>query len=127
MQSISFINEKQIEGQAIRFPTSAFRYLSGEFPGITIQEGDHYRATIACLHETPDCNLSFTAYLGIQNKPGVRLGTWKPTGENSIEEIDIDLSKFAGQVVRFSLSLSSDDYKSKGNQDVVWIMPRIEK
>jgi hypothetical protein len=126
IQSASTIGGKKIEGQAVLVPTGSFDYVYGEYPTIEIQAGDHFKATIACLTDSPDCNMDFDVYLQMLNRPGIHLGAWSPKGENRIEEINLDLTKFAGRRVRFAFVTSKDDYKKAG-QDIVWILPKIEK
>lgn len=109
--------------------TPRHRFIEGEYPMMEIQEGDHFRTTAGCLDESPACDIIFEISYTTLDKKSFLLGSWSPKIVGKVETIDLDLSKLAGQKVRFSLS--TYDFKINSSSQYpeypVWFMPRIEK
>ncbi len=92
---------------------------------LEIEEGDHFKAKVGCQDHGPYCDTIFT--VGYENSEGQRdlLGRWRQTDQDRMEGIDLDLSQFAGQKVRFTLSINIFGDRVD-ERDLVWFMPRIE-
>lgn len=126
---ISSISGVPVSGEALLIPIDyAHHSVNGEFPTIEIQDGDHFKSTIGCLEESLACNILFDVYFETQEKGRILLGRWNPIGDDKVEDINIDLTKFTNQKGRFYLNISdSNNGGDRRNSDAVWLMPRIEK
>jgi len=99
--------------------------ITGKYPGINIQTGDHFKALIGCLHEANDCDMIFKLEYQIGSDPLKSLGQWREVYDGSYYPIDIDLSFLSGQKVKFILSIlangsSHEDYG-------LWVNPQITR
>ena len=117
-------------GQALRLyiPVKQ-RDVTGRYPTWFIRPGEHFRATLLCPAETIECDLTFTLYLEQQEDGRTDLGTWRLTNEQRSQEIDIDLSQFAGKIVSVVLeTINSDpsEIEQVVPQIALWVNPRIE-
>jgi hypothetical protein len=98
--------------------------ITGRYPGIIIESGYHFRATIGCLNGMTGCSVVYQVNYAIGDEVK-NLGEWSQTYDGSIQGIDLDLSNLAGQTVDIILVvLAGDD----ANQDqAVWVYPRLMK
>lgn len=96
--------------------------ISGLFPAFTVQNGDRFRAWINCQHNATKCNVTFR--LDYRNNGQVKtLGTWNEVYEGKYYPIDLDLSKFAGETMKFILVVTAN---GGNNQDyAIWLNPQI--
>jgi hypothetical protein len=99
--------------------------ISGKYPAVNIQNGDHFQALIGCLHEANDCDMIFKLEYQIGSDPLKPLGQWREIYEGGYYPIDIDLGFLNGQKVKFILTIlangsSHEDYG-------LWVNPRITR
>ena len=100
-------------------------YVSGKFPQRKILAGDWFRTTIGCMYDNPKCNVTFKLEYQVDGGKVQSLGTWKQKYDESIQNIDIDLSFLAGKRVVFILTVQNNG-SSEGDW-VFWLFPRIAR
>lgn len=98
--------------------------LFGQYPPITVQPGDKFKAMAACQGDAP-CEVEFALeYFDINGEyHAENRWNWRHRVGGGAFQIDLDLSPLAGQTVEFLLVI-----REKGApQDAwsVWIHPRI--
>lgn len=97
--------------------------ITGRFPALAIQRGDHFRATLGCLQGQQQCSVIYQVNYSVSGGSPVSLGEWRQTYDGSIQGIDVDLSSLAGQQVEIILVVLSG---SQALEDqAVWVYPRI--
>lgn len=99
--------------------------ISGKYPAVSIQSGDHFQALIGCLNEANDCDMTFKLEYQVGSDPLKLLGQWREIYEGGYYPIDIDLSFLNGQKVKFILTIlangsSHEDYG-------LWVAPRVSR
>jgi hypothetical protein len=99
-------------------------FIMGTYPPFTVQDGDHFVATIGCAPDGYQCNLYFDLKYQIGAGAIQTLDTWYETHNNRTQEVDVDLSDLAGQTVRFILSVRNinTDIHNEGYWYHAWIM-----
>ena len=102
-----------------------YGWIDGTYPYFKVNEGDHFQAWVGCLDGFGHCKVNF--YLDYENEDGriIHLGRWAELYDGEITSIDIDLSKLAGQSVRFILGMEGDSQAIEETQGF-WLLPRIE-
>ena len=99
-------------------------YISGAFPPIEIKSGDHFLADIGCLAENPKCDVIFLLRYDTGDDSG-KLDDWHEVYDEKVTRIDIDLSRFDGQHVRFELLVRAN---GPSREDAAfWLVPRIQR
>lgn len=98
-------------------------YMVGRFPYLTIEEGDHFKATIGCQYDSDGCNVRYTLRILRSGEGFDRLGSWREVYDGLYYPIDVDLSDFAGQEVSITLSAIAVD--DTGENYALWVDPRI--
>ena len=99
--------------------------ITGKFPGITIQQGDHFQALLGCLNKADDCDMFFKLEYQVGNNPPKPLGQWHEIYEGKYYSIDMDLSFLSGQKVKFILTILSNG--SSHEDYALWVNPRISR
>jgi hypothetical protein len=99
--------------------------ITGKFPGITVQSGDRFQATINCLYQANDCNMIFKLQYQIGSGTIQTLGQWNEIYEGKSFSINVDLSSLNGQKVKFILSVLANG--SAHEDYALWIAPRISR
>ena len=99
--------------------------ITGKFPGITIQQGDHFSALIGCMHKANDCDMIFKLEYQVGGNPVKALGQWHEIYEGKYYPIDIDLSFLSGQKVKIILTILSNG--SAHEDYALWVSPRITR
>jgi len=99
--------------------------ITGKYPAIKIQTGDHFKALIGCLNKANDCDMIFKLEYQIGSDPLKPLGQWREIYEGEYYPIDIDLSFLNGEKVKFVLTIlangsSHEDYG-------LWINPQVTR
>jgi hypothetical protein len=96
--------------------------ISGQFPAITIQNGDRFRTWVNCQYNATKCNVIFR--LDYRNNGQVKtLFTWNEAYEGKYYPIDLDLSNLAGETLKFILVVTTN---GGNNQDyAIWLNPHI--
>lgn len=99
--------------------------ISGKYPNIKIQSGDHFKALIGCIEKANDCNMTFKLEYQIGSDPAKTLGQWSEIYEGKYFPIDIDLSFLDGQKVKFILTILSN---GSSHEDYgLWVNPQISR
>jgi hypothetical protein len=99
--------------------------ITGKYPGITVQSGDRFQASISCLHQANDCNMIFKLQYQIGSGAIQTLGQWNEIYEGKSFSINVDLSSLNGQKVKFILSVLANG--SAHEDYALWIAPRISR
>ncbi len=99
--------------------------ITGKYSAITIHQGDHFQALLACLHKANDCNMIFKLEYQIGSNPAQTLGQWNEIYEGNYYAVDMDLSFLSGQKVKFILTILSN---GSSHEDYgLWVTPRITR
>ena len=99
--------------------------ISGKYPAVKIQSGDHFQAWVNCMNKANDCDVIFKLEYQIGKNPIKTLGQWHEIYEGEYYPIDIDLSSLSGEKVKFILSVSANG--SPHEDYGLWIAPRISR
>ena len=104
--------------------------IAGYFPPVTVQAGDHFRATVGCVDENPNCEIVFMLKYrvdegGQTSADEIIFTNPFPLSGEQITDIDMDLSALQGNVVTFILFMQENGGRSL---DAIgyWLNPRIE-
>jgi len=96
--------------------------ISGQYPAITVQEGDRFRTIVNCEYDATNCNVVFR--LDYKNNGKIRtLASWHEAYEGKYYPVDFDLSSLAGETVKFILVVSANG--SPKNDNAIWLNPHI--
>lgn len=98
--------------------------IRGQYPAFTVQAGDRFRAIVNCQHNSKKCNVIFR--LDYKNNGKIKtLASWHEVYEGKYYAVDLDLSRLAGETVKFILVVSAN---GGNNQDhAIWLNPRIAR
>lgn len=99
--------------------------IRGQYPGIRIESGDRFQATIGCLDQANDCDMIYRLQYQIGNGSIRTLGQWREVYEGQSYPISIDLSTLSGEKVKFFLSVLANG--SSHEDFALWINPRISR
>lgn len=103
--------------------TSGSGYIRGIYPAFKVQDGDRFQALINCQYKADDCNVFFRLEYQIGNGEIKTLAQWHEVYEGAYNSVNVDLSGFAGQKVKFILSVFAN---GNAHEDfALWIAPRI--
>jgi hypothetical protein len=96
--------------------------ISGQYPALTIQNGDHFRTIVNCQHDSKKCDVIFR--LDYKNNGQTKtLASWREVHEGKYYPIDLDLSALAGETVKFILVVSANGAQNSDN--AIWLNPHI--
>jgi hypothetical protein len=98
--------------------------VSGLYPAYTVQNGDHFRATIGLRTGCEDGKVRFQVRY-VEAGGEVLLGEWLEACDGHLVSIDLNLSALSGKTVQFMLVV-----KAEGVPDgdfALWVSPRIER
>jgi hypothetical protein len=96
--------------------------ISGQYPALTIQNGDHFRTIVNCQHDSKKCDVIFR--LDYKNNGQTKtLASWREVYEGKYDPIDLDLSALAGETVKFILVVSANG--AQNNDNAIWLNPHI--
>jgi hypothetical protein len=98
-------------------------FIKGQYPAIDIKSGDRFEALIGCAYKANDCNLIFRLEYQIGNGNIRSLGQWQEVYEGRYYSVNIDLSPFSGEKVKFILTIFSNG--SSHEDFALWVTPRI--
>jgi hypothetical protein len=97
-------------------------FIVGEYPNYTIKPGDHFVTEVSCAQGSTGCDVSFQ--LDLQAPGGaVSLGVWNEIYDGKTRIVDIDLTSYTGQTVRFLLRLVANSQAAQANG--IWFLPSI--
>lgn len=118
--------ELQLVGNELLFNLPQdYGLLIGDYPVWDVRTGDHFRAVLKCHDPARECDLIFSIKLRQQDGRSTLIGQWRVTTNPKDADIDVDLSRFVGERVSFSLEVR----KTNGNRPekaAYLIIPRIE-
>jgi hypothetical protein len=97
--------------------------IRGKFPAFRVRDGDRFQALINCQHKSYSCNVLFRLDYQIDGGDIKTLGQWNEVYEGQYFPVDIDLSSFAGQNVKFILVVTANGSPKQDN--ALWVAPRI--
>ena len=101
-------------------------WIAGFFPPITIEEGDHFLATIGCMASNPQCALLFRLDYELPDGTRATLGEWEQIFDGKVGAINVDLSDLAGDEVRLILAVHENGGRSL--QAIgFWLAARVER
>lgn len=97
------------EGALITIPSyGGDGFIQGQFPKITIHSGDHFKATLTCTKNMPNCSVTYELlYMVSGTSTATSLGTWNKVYDGSYNQVDVDLSSLDGKEIIFFLKVSS--------------------
>ncbi|MCJ7624367.1 MAG: NBR1-Ig-like domain-containing protein [Anaerolineaceae bacterium] len=99
--------------------------ISGRFPAVNIQTGDHFGALIGCLSASDDCDVMFQLNYIADGGSIQNLGSWTEVFDGSRTAINQDLSALAGKSVEFILVVLNNG--SSKDDRAFWMVPRINR
>lgn len=97
--------------------------IIGQFPPITIQDGDHFISVVGCLYGANNCNVMFHLDYSVDGGAIKSLGSWTEVYDKNMTNLDIDLSSLKGKAVTFYLQ--TDANGSATGDDAFWLNPQI--
>ncbi|PWH15324.1 MAG: hypothetical protein DDG60_05885 [Anaerolineae bacterium] len=98
-------------------------YIQGVYPAFTVQNGDRFQVTVGCELGAKNCYVTYRLdYITPAGATKI-LWSWKEKHEGRTYSANIDLSKLAGQRVRFVLTLLASGPASPDRP--LWVSPRI--
>ncbi len=116
------------EGALLTVPTNGTNgFISGKYPQVTIENGQHFYAMIACLNDSTTCSVKFRLnYQEVGSTTVQNLNSWTEIYDGVYTKVDVDLSSLAGKKV--NLILEVQNYNNTSQDDrAVWVSPRIAK
>jgi len=100
--------------------------ITGTYPAITIDEGDHFQAIIGCAELAFNCDVKMYLMYSQNGNDWFHLGPstgWAQTYDGVLETVDIDLAPILNQTVQLRLMVAAN---GASNQDwATWIHPRV--
>ena len=99
-------------------------WIRGEYPSITIQDGDTFFTHIGCLYGYDKCKVTFRFDYRDANGDIQTLASWTEVYDGQVLKIALDLSPLAGKKINPILTvLAKGSYE---NDHAFWFTPRIE-
>lgn len=102
-------------------------WIAGFFPGIVIEAGDHFTATIGCIDLQEGCAVVFHFEIEVDGGGLQRLASWTEIYDDQVHEVDVDLSEFAGSRVNFVLRVEEEGSGRSMESIAFWQKPQIEQ
>ena len=100
-------------------------FVKAVYPAFRVQNGDRFQATIGCEAGATNCYVSYGLYYKIGNGAETTFWTFREKYEGWTYNVNLDLSKFAGQDVSFILVTSA--YGSPTGDRAFWVNPIIAR
>ncbi|RPJ28189.1 MAG: hypothetical protein EHM33_05345 [Chloroflexi bacterium] len=97
--------------------------IQGLFPPIKVQDGDRFRSILSCEGGATNCYVTFRLGYQIGTNPIETLWGYIEKYDGAYYSMDYDLSRLAGQEVRFALIV--DSIGSKADDRALWVGPII--
>lgn len=98
-------------------------YIQAVYPEFLVQNGDRFQSLVNCEFGATSCNVTFRLDYMTSNGAVRTLWTWREAYDGRFYRADVDLSRLAGQRVRFILTLLSNGAAS--GDRALWGAPRI--
>ncbi|MEA4908596.1 MAG: hypothetical protein GYA17_11335 [Chloroflexi bacterium] len=99
--------------------------ITGRFPALVIQSGDHFRAIIGCLNGGSSCDVVYQLNYRADGGALQSLGQWNMAYASVPQELDVDMSFLSGKSVEVVLAVLANG--SSGQDWAVWVNPRVIK
>lgn len=99
--------------------------ISGWFPPITIQEGDHFAATIGCMDQNPGCAVLFRLEAHFFDSEPEVIAEWTEVSDEIPTDVSVDLSDLAGREVTLVLVVKENGGRSL-EAKAFWLDARVE-
>ena len=99
--------------------------VTGKYPPIEIENGDHFFTLVGCMDAYPDCSAIVSVQYREEDGDTGTLLEWEETHDGDWTRVNIDLSTFADQKIELYLVV-----KHNGNSfhDVIfWLAPTIRR
>jgi hypothetical protein len=100
-------------------------FVKAVYPAFRVQSGDRFQATIGCEFGATNCYVSYSLYYKIGGGAETTFWTFREKYEGWTYNVNLDLSKFAGQDVTFILVTSA--YGSPTGDRALWVNPIIAR
>ena len=101
-------------------------WITGTYPSILLQNGDHFITYVGCLDNSPQCKVTFRLDYRIKGSGTIfELGIWEEAFDGNITLIDLDLSALAGQEVEFIFTVKAK--ASPDDDNAFWLSPHIHR
>jgi hypothetical protein len=98
-------------------------YVEATYPDYTVKTGDRFRTWIGCAYGYSGCKIKFKVDYKKSDGTVLNLGAWNEISDDTIHELNIDLSSLAGQTVKFILTIH--DNGNANAAQALWLAPRI--
>jgi hypothetical protein len=99
--------------------------ILGKYPALNIQDGDRFQALINCQYKSYSCNVIFQLEYQIGSGDIKTLGRWNEVYEGRYFPVDVDLSRLAGNNVKFFLVVLANGSSRQDN--ALWFAPHITR
>lgn len=100
-------------------------FVKAVYPAFRVQSGDRFQSTIGCEAGATNCYVSYSLYYKIGSGAETTFWTFREKYEGLTYNVNLDLSKFAGQDVTFILVASA--YGSPTGDRALWVNPIIAR
>jgi hypothetical protein len=99
-------------------------YIRGVYPEVRVKDGYRFKAVVGCLDDSDKCDVVFR--LSVKTGEADTLVIWeaREVYDGNITHVDLDLSAWAGQEVKFILTVHANGSPDEDN--AFWLSPRIE-
>lgn len=105
--------------------TGAAGSITGAFPALSIKAGYTFNALIGCLDDSPECDVMFQLNYSANGGAIQNLGTWTEVSEGKYQQVNVDLSAFAGKKLElFLVVLNNGDAT---DDRAFWLAPKVRK
>lgn len=98
-------------------------YIQGVFPAFRVERGDRFQATIGCEHGATSCWVNFRLQYQIGAGAVQTLWSFNEKHEGLVYRANIDLSRLAGQDVKFILRINAAG--AAAGDRALWGSPQI--
>jgi hypothetical protein len=109
-------------GLWVRTDQNRNAFIGGEYPNYTIQAGDHFVTEVGCALNANGCDVKFILEL-LYSSGSTTLGSWDQIYDGKTQVVDIDLTPYVGQTVRFNLRMEANSNPELANG--IWFVPSI--
>jgi len=100
-------------------------YIQGIYPAFRVQNGDRFLATVGCEYGATSCYVAYRLDYQIGNGQIRTFWTFREKYEGLTYNANLDLSRLAGQDVKFILFISA--YGSAAGDRAIWGNPIIAR
>jgi hypothetical protein len=98
-------------------------YIQGVFPPFLVENGDHFRSLVNCEAGATSCLVLFSLDAQVGSGPIQNLWAIGEVYDGKYFQADIDLSRFAGQNVTFTLKVNA--FGPASGDRALWVAPGI--